>query len=68
MLLHLESVVLFVPDIDAAAAWYAALLGDVDLAGVPCRSTIGHEGAFTRRARRLVNPTGVKTCLTSMVS
>jgi predicted enzyme related to lactoylglutathione lyase len=27
MLLHLESVVLFVPDIDAAAAWYAALLG-----------------------------------------
>lgn len=27
MLLQLESVVLFVNDIDAAAAWYAALLG-----------------------------------------
>ncbi len=27
MLLQLESVVLFVHDIDAAAAWYAALLG-----------------------------------------
>jgi catechol 2,3-dioxygenase-like lactoylglutathione lyase family enzyme len=27
MLLHLESMVLFVNDIDAAAAWYAALLG-----------------------------------------
>lgn len=27
MLLQLESVVLFVRDIDAAAAWYAALLG-----------------------------------------
>jgi len=27
MLLQLESVVFFVHDIDAAAAWYAALLG-----------------------------------------
>ena len=27
MLRHVESVVLFVPDIEAAARWYAALLG-----------------------------------------
>jgi predicted enzyme related to lactoylglutathione lyase len=27
MFKHLESVILFVPDVDAAARWYAALLG-----------------------------------------
>jgi predicted enzyme related to lactoylglutathione lyase len=41
MFRHLESVVFFVADIDAAAAWYAALLG----------STVEHENpqyAFVR--------------------
>ncbi len=47
MLLQLESVVLFVHDIDAASAWYAALLG------VP----VEHENpryAFVRAAPRCI--------------